>query len=68
VVADAGAMADLTADLRADLKERLPPDERRAVMRAVVRDEELWKGLDSGSTKPQQRVSDVISDVTGDHS
>jgi precorrin-2 dehydrogenase/sirohydrochlorin ferrochelatase len=68
VVADAGAMADLTADLREDLKERLPPDERRAVMRAVVRDEVLWKGLDSGSTKLQQRVSDVISDVTGDHS
>ena len=68
VVADAGAMADLTADLRADLKDRFSPDQRRAVMRAVVRDEALWKGLDSGSTNLQQRVSDVISDVTGDNS
>jgi precorrin-2 dehydrogenase/sirohydrochlorin ferrochelatase len=68
VIADAGAMADLTADLRDDLKERFPPDKRRAVLRAVVRDEDVWKGLDSGSSKLEQRVSDVISDVTGDYS
>lgn len=68
VVADAGAMADLTAELRADLKERFPPDQRRAVLRTVVRDEGVWKGLDSGSTNLQQRVSDVISDVTGENS
>ena len=68
VVADAEAMADLTTELRADLKERLGPDQRRAVLRAVVRDEDVWKGLDSGSSKLEQRVSDVISDVTGDYS
>lgn len=67
VVADAGAMADLTADLRTELKKRLEPDQRRAVLRAVVRDETVWKGLDSGSSKVNQRVSDVISDVTGDN-
>jgi precorrin-2 dehydrogenase/sirohydrochlorin ferrochelatase len=66
VVENAGAMADLTADLRADLKDRLSSDQRRAVLRAVVRDEIVWKGLDSGSSKVEQRVSDVISDVTGD--
>ncbi|WP_340098131.1 bifunctional precorrin-2 dehydrogenase/sirohydrochlorin ferrochelatase [Salinibaculum salinum] len=66
VVENAGAMADLTADLRADLKDRLSSDQRRAVLRAVVRDETVWKGLDSGSPKIEQRVSDVISDVTGD--
>lgn len=68
VVENAGAMADLTADLRADLKTRLPADQRRAVLRAVVRDAELWKALDSGSTNIEQRVSDVISDVTGENS
>lgn len=66
VVENAGAMADLTAALRADLKDRFPPDERRAALRAVVRNEAVWKGLDTGSTNIDHRVSDVISDVTGD--
>jgi precorrin-2 dehydrogenase/sirohydrochlorin ferrochelatase len=68
VVAGAGEMAALTAELRADLKEELPPDKRRAALRAVVRDDDVWKGLDSPSPNPHQRVSDVISDVTGDSS
>jgi precorrin-2 dehydrogenase/sirohydrochlorin ferrochelatase len=67
-IEDAGAMAELTAELRDDLKERLPADQRRAVLRAVVRDDDVWKGLDSGSSNIDQRVSDVISDVTGDSS
>ncbi|WP_302081436.1 precorrin-2 dehydrogenase/sirohydrochlorin ferrochelatase family protein [Salinibaculum rarum] len=66
LVENAGAMADLTADLRSDLKERLPAGERRAVLREVVRDDAVWKGLDSGSSNIDQRVTDVISDVTGD--
>lgn len=68
VVENAGAMADLTAELREDLKERLPAEKRRAVLRRVVRDETVWKGLDSGSSNLEQRVSDVITDVTGDSS
>ena len=66
VIENAGAMADLTADLREDLKDRFSSDERRAVLRTVVRDEAVWKGLDTGSTNIDHRVSDVISDVTGD--
>lgn len=66
IVENAGAMAELTADLRDDLKERLPAEQRRTVLRDVVRDEAVWKGLDSGSSKVEQRVTDVISDVTGD--
>jgi len=68
VVDGAGEMATLTGEVRADLKERLPPAHRREVMRAVVRDDGVWKALDSHSTNVQQRVSDVISDVTGDSS
>jgi len=66
VVENAGAMADLTANLRSELKERLPANQRRAVLRAVVRDDAVWKGLDTGSPNIEQRVTDVISDVTGD--
>lgn len=67
IVENAGAMADLTANLRDDLKDRFPADKRRTILRRVVRDEAVWKGLDSGSSNIEQRVSDVISDVTGDH-
>ncbi len=68
VVAGAGEMATLTADLRAELKERMPPETRREALRAVVRDDSVWKALDSPSTNVQLRVSDVLSDVTGDSS
>lgn len=66
VVENAGAMAELTAQLREDLRERLSPEDRHRALRAVVRDDDVWKGLDSGSSNIQRRVSDVISDVTGD--
>lgn len=66
VVEDAGAMATLTAQLREDLADRLPPADRRAAVRAVVRDDDVWKALDRGSSKVDQRVSDVLSDLTGD--
>lgn len=65
-VQNAGAMAQLTASVREDLKERLPPEERRAALRAVVRSDDVWKALDSPSTNVGQIVSDVISDVTGE--
>jgi len=67
VVENAGAMATLAGDLRAELRSYDPPT-RRAALRAVVRDDVLWKGLDSPSTNSRQRASDVIRDVTGDFS
>lgn len=68
VVTNAGAMATLLGDLREELKEQYDPEQRRTALRAVVRDEDVWKGLDSPSPNPRQRASDVISDVTGDSS
>jgi len=66
-LAGAGEMASLTADLRDELQERgVPRAQRRAAMRAVVRDEAVWKALDSGTPNPRQVAADVISDVTGD--
>jgi precorrin-2 dehydrogenase/sirohydrochlorin ferrochelatase len=68
LVANAGAMATLAGDLRTELQEQYDPVERRTALRAVVRDDAVWKGLDSPSTNPRQRALDVISDVTGDSS
>lgn len=68
VVEHAGAMATLAGDLREELQAEYAPAERRAALRAVVRDEAVWKGLDSSGTNPRQRASDVVSDVTGEYS
>ncbi|MFC7133442.1 MULTISPECIES: precorrin-2 dehydrogenase/sirohydrochlorin ferrochelatase family protein [Salinibaculum] len=68
VVDGAGAMAEFAGDLRGELRESYGPEDRRAALRAVVRDDAVWKGLDTPGTKPRQRASDVISDVTGDSS
>jgi precorrin-2 dehydrogenase/sirohydrochlorin ferrochelatase len=68
VVENAGAMATLAGDLRAELRDQYDPAKRRAALRAVVRDDALWKGLDSPGTNSRQRASDVIRDVTGDFS
>ena len=62
------AMATLAGDIREELQERYDPAERRAALRAVVRDDAVWKGLDSPGSNPRQRASDVITDVTGDSS
>lgn len=68
VVENAGAMAELTGNLREQLQDRLSPSERRAALRAVVRSDDVWKGLDTPSTNPQEVASGVISDVTGENS
>lgn len=66
-VEGAGEMAELTADIRADLREAdVPPERRRAALRAVVADEQVWTALDSGGFNARQVATDVISDVTGD--
>ncbi|MFB6308457.1 MAG: bifunctional precorrin-2 dehydrogenase/sirohydrochlorin ferrochelatase [Haloarculaceae archaeon] len=63
----AGEMADLTADLREELRERgVPPETRRAAIRAVVNSRRVWKALDSGGTNQRQVATDVIGDEMGD--
>jgi precorrin-2 dehydrogenase/sirohydrochlorin ferrochelatase len=60
-LADAGAMADLTADLRRDLRERdLSPAERRDAVRAVVRSSRVWKALGEGDANPRDEAANVI--------
>jgi len=67
--AGAGRMAELTGDLREELKETdMTATERRDAVRAVVRSDEVWKALDSGSTKPEQVAADVIGYQMGDTS
>ena len=63
----AGAMADLTAELRAELKESAhTPAERRAAIRAVVRDPSVWKALRSGDANPRREAARVIRKQRGD--
>ncbi|WP_416840560.1 precorrin-2 dehydrogenase/sirohydrochlorin ferrochelatase family protein [Haloferax sp. DFSO52] len=60
----AGAMADLTADLRAELKESdRTPAERRAAIRAVVRDPSVWKALRTGDANPRREAARVITNT-----
>jgi len=66
VVEGAGGMAELTAELRDGLQERLPPEERRGALRAVVRSDDVWKALDTPGSNGKEKAADVISDVTGD--
>ncbi|KAB1198329.1 MULTISPECIES: bifunctional precorrin-2 dehydrogenase/sirohydrochlorin ferrochelatase [Haloferax] len=62
----AGAMADLTADLRTELKESgRPPAERRAAIRAVVRDPAVWKALRSADANPRREAARVITEQRG---
>lgn len=60
----AGEMARVSAAVHADLRERgAPPDERRAVVTALVESRDLWKVLRSGDTKRKDVIDDVIDDV-----
>ncbi|WP_129113106.1 precorrin-2 dehydrogenase/sirohydrochlorin ferrochelatase family protein [Halegenticoccus tardaugens] len=66
-LADAGAMATLTADLRAELKdEGAPADERRTAVRAVVRDPRVWKALRTGESKARREADRVIRETRGE--
>ncbi|MBV0924700.1 bifunctional precorrin-2 dehydrogenase/sirohydrochlorin ferrochelatase [Halomicroarcula limicola] len=65
----AGEMAELTGDIREELKAAdVPPTERRNAVRAVVRNDDVWKALDSGRSKARQVATDVIGDISGDSS
>lgn len=66
-LANAGAMAELTASLRADLKERgVPAGERRDALRAVVESRRVWKALGDGDANPRQVTETVVSNSLGE--
>ncbi|WP_436933939.1 precorrin-2 dehydrogenase/sirohydrochlorin ferrochelatase family protein [Halovenus marina] len=63
----AGAMAELSGSLRDDLAATdIDAATRREAIRTVVRNEGVWKALDTGIDKAEKRATDVIEDVTGD--
>jgi len=63
----AGEMARLTAALRTELADReLPADRRRAALRAVLANRDVWTALDSGGSNARQLAENVIDNVTGD--
>jgi precorrin-2 dehydrogenase/sirohydrochlorin ferrochelatase len=60
-IRDAGAMATLTGELRADLEGRgIGPERRRDAVRAVVRNDSVWKALRAGDSKAGQEAPRVI--------
>lgn len=64
----AGEMASIVADLRSDLKRRgIPPEERRAAIRAVVEDTCVWKHLGSDTDKARRTANGIVADELGDH-
>jgi precorrin-2 dehydrogenase/sirohydrochlorin ferrochelatase len=63
----AGEMATLVGDLRDDLQAReVDPQRRREIVRAVVRNRELWKALDRGEPNRDQVLTDVIEELPGE--
>lgn len=66
-IENAGGMAELTGSLRSELAaDGVDPETRRRAIRAIVRDDDVWKALDTGSANPRQIARDVISEITGD--
>jgi precorrin-2 dehydrogenase/sirohydrochlorin ferrochelatase len=63
----AGAMAALTGELRDRLqREAVPPEDRRAAVRAVVRNDRVWKLLGTGPSKARQEADAVVDRVVGE--
>lgn len=62
----AGEMAALSGDIRAELKERgIAPEQRRAAVRAVVKDAGVWKALRTPNANPRQAAETVVESVVG---
>ena len=56
-----GAMARLSGDLRRALVARgVPPEDRRAAVRAVVRAGPVWKALRTGASKGRREADAVV--------
>ena len=64
----AGAMAELLGELRDEFQREMPPKRRRAAVRAILADDDVWKHLDTNETKVRQLAEDVAADVSGDTS
>ena len=65
-IADAGAMAELTAALRSELKTRdMTGQQRRDAVRAVVRSPSVWKGLRRGESNARREAERVIRNTVG---
>lgn len=62
----AGEMAALSGDIRAELKERgIDSEQRRAAVRAVVKDAGVWKALRTPNANPRQAAEAVVESVVG---
>ncbi|MDZ7745391.1 MAG: bifunctional precorrin-2 dehydrogenase/sirohydrochlorin ferrochelatase [Halobacteriales archaeon] len=63
----AGEMATLTGQIRDELQaDGIDPSRRRDAVRAVVRDERVWKHLGTGGAKARQQADRVVRDIVGD--
>jgi precorrin-2 dehydrogenase/sirohydrochlorin ferrochelatase len=68
-VEGAGAMADLLGDLREEFqREGLAPERRRAAVRAVLRNDSVWKHLGTDGAKARRLAEDIAAGVPGDTS
>lgn len=66
-LADAGAMAELLAVIRTELKAAdVPEADRRAAIRAVVKDPHVWKGLQDGVANARQEAERVMQEELDD--
>lgn len=64
---NAGAMAELTGELRNRLqRDDVPPEARREAVRTVVRDAQLWKHLETGTSKAWQELSFDTGTLAGE--
>jgi precorrin-2 dehydrogenase/sirohydrochlorin ferrochelatase len=65
----AGAMADLLGELREEFQRaEMPPERRRAAVRAILRDGSVWKHLGTDGAKARRLAEDVAAGVPGDTS
>ena len=63
----AGEMATIVAEIRSDLKRReVPPGARRAAVRAIVVDENVWKHLGSDTDKARRTADGIVADELSD--
>ena len=60
-------MAALTAEIRDRLqREGVDPVTRRDAVRAVVRNDRVWKHLGTANTKAKQQAGAVVDSIVGD--
>jgi precorrin-2 dehydrogenase/sirohydrochlorin ferrochelatase len=63
----ADEMASLVSEVREGLKRRgVPPEDRRATVRAVVEDSRVWKHLGSDADKARRAADGIVADALGD--